>query len=648
MKNRFENYIQSGYTSQFTPTPLDAGMLYNVAKERQSYYDQLEAQLAQLEPKFNYIKANDYDMGHTQQANNVKNFYKEAATNASQALLDDNLEGAKSIMMKSIYNKDMRKQIEGLESAYLQDAEYQKLISSDIKDLGDQQRAYKYYQQNRLKDRNFDEYIGGKSGALGSPILLDNPGLDTKINQLGAAIHSNGYPIGDGRILKALPGPNGKEIYKMYSQDGNVEEIKEKDALNILFTGITSDPQVRDYVAARTQMGDPILYLNDKGEPEGELMNMINAQAAARSFKKTTVDTKIHSDDLELARAKGEIEDTDNTGFERGAATDNFNMKNKTGVVLNGKEAGEVYYKDGKWYKTKRIYDPKYPLRLPTDVPEEDVAITNEINNIQGTYQKIYYKNKEGKTVVEYGNSNKQKQLTKNGNIIVSANDINASEAGAIYNSMIANSQYYPVYEKADKKTEQTEVKNIDINGNYYVREMGEDGNSNYGFSPMNGELMKDLSKADVKMYEGGVAVDVPGVKPGTTRYTAVTADGKRYEMYGDQFDRTKEFEYETIDKLNNFDRSTDKEKDLIPYKVRTENGFETVYIGLAKQPSFYQDETGNIMNNSEGTYSGAVIIKGSKESAQKELDRMILDGSIYDQPSVGELKEQIYKNTKN
>lgn len=344
-RNRFENYISNGYQSQFVPTPLDTNMMFNVLKERQGYYDNLVATNANLMPQFNYIKPSDYDMGHQREAIEIQNMYTNRSSEINDLLKNDNLEGAKNLMLKTIHDKDLKRKIQYLESAYAQDMENVKSLS-DIKKLDDRNLASQYYYKNRLSGRSFEDFLAGKSAGVNNPLLSENPGLEEMINRAGNAIQANGYTLSDGSVIvsakDAQGNPTGKYMYKT----GDVtSEIDFNRAMDILSTNILSNPEVISYIQAREAWGSPILNYDEKGKPiGGPLMGMIASEAAARAHRKSQSRAHYMTDDIYMHGVRNP-----NTSMMEGSPARPA-ARNKHHTI--GKERN-LKIKDGKIYAPK-------------------------------------------------------------------------------------------------------------------------------------------------------------------------------------------------------------------------------------------------------------------------------------------------------
>ena len=298
MRNRFENYISNGYQSQFVPTPLDTNMMFNVLKERQGYYDNLVATNANLMPQFNYIKPSDYDMGHQREAMEIQNMYANRSSEINDLLKNDNLEGAKNLMLKTIHDKDLKRKVQYLESAYAQDVEYVNSLS-DIKKLDDRNLATQYYYKNRLSGRSFDDFLAGKSTGVNNPLLSENPDIDKKITAIGSAINANGYTLSDGSVIVSARDAQGNPTGKYMYRKGNVSsEIDFRRAIDIIGSGILNDPEVISYVQAREAWGAPILGMDENGNATGPLMEMIASQAGARAHRKSETGVHYMTDDI--------------------------------------------------------------------------------------------------------------------------------------------------------------------------------------------------------------------------------------------------------------------------------------------------------------------------------------------------------------
>ncbi len=610
MRNRFENYINNGYQSQFVPTPLDTNMMFNVLKERQGYYDNLVATNANLTPQFNYIKPNDFDMGHQREAMEIQNLYAERSSEINEYLKNDNLEGAKNLMLKTIHDKDLKRKVQYLEASYNQDLANLKSIEG-IKKMDDRNLATHYYYKNRLQGKSFQDYYEGKTSPLNSPILGENPDLDNKINQIGAAIAANGYTFADGSRLESVKDANGNSIGKYRYVKGDVtSEIREDEAFNIISTNVLNDPEVQSYIGARQAWGSPIIFQDEQGNTQGPLMEMFRAQAAARSHRKSNQNVSYMTDDLGLAKAKGEVLDP-NGVIARPPARNAF-IKTQSSSNDWKIEGNKFYTKDrtvqtSESGKRAAALSGGIGLDLPMNEWVEYKPTDKEIQSVKENFVKII--NQDGTAQVV----NKNSSLATNpreGSKIVQLDNQDAVKTMAGYEQSMQSVSWATTTPFTDKKLNSTQLA---ARGDHsvQVKKTGADGNITY-------ETKKMSELPDLEFYNAGYTLTHPEYTPGREVWMARDESGNEYEAISNKQvknNRALDIIFEANQFLleNNIGKENTKAIELAPNSGQ--------YIVVSKDVVFNQNSKGFLETSNAPTGNVYMIQASSPEEAVKNVE---------------------------
>jgi hypothetical protein len=550
--------------------------MYNVLKEKQQGYDQLVAANANMLPKFNYIKPNSYDMGHQQEAMDVTNYYSEASSNIAKLLQEDNLEGAKTEMMKAIYNKDMQRKIQYLEGAYNQEVEYEKSLS-DIKDLGDRNRAYQYYQQNRLQGRNFEDYYNGRSSAVNSPLLGENPDLENIISKAGADINANGYSLADGSVLYSAKDANGNPTGKYMYKKGNVtSEIQADRAMQLVTAAVLSNPKVRDYMSVRNAWGAPI---------DQEVQNMIAAQALSRAHRKYDIGASY----TDMREGFGYI-DPDKTSQGIAPRTPVFNPFSSSSNSDEYKIENGKLFRKNKTVKTggtdAAALSGGMALDLPMNDWEEYKPSEQEFKEVRSNYIKVIDPQTELARIVH-------KNSVPQGSTTMELNDTDVlNTLGGLAkstNSTAWNVEEAPV-EVAQKKYNVAQL-NAFNNNSVQIRKQGSNGEMKYETSTISNV------PADLEFYESGITVDHPEYGAGHKVYSAVDKEGNIYEIVGNKVRKGRNGE--------DVSYYIDKSNELNEFDLNSKS-----FTGVKEIDGkfFFLEKQLNLNQNQDDTYSSTTV----------------------------------------
>lgn len=590
MRNRFENYISNGYVSQFVPTPIDTNLLYNVQKEKQAYLDNLHASLAKMKPEFNFIHANEYDMGHTQEAQSIKDYYANQSTEISKMLQEDNLSGAKQAMLSTLYNEDMNKKMQYLEYAYNQDLANIKSLE-DIKNLDDRNLASNHYQKERLKNKNFDDYYAGKSSPLNSPLLSDNPDLEDLINQAGAAINANGYTTSDGGVLYAAKDAQGNPTGKYMYRKGDVtSEITGDRAYNLISVSVLANPKVQSYAAARKAWGSPI---------EQQLDLMIQSQAGARAHRKSNQDVSY-------------------TNMEDGFQTQNplgsdYTQRTPSNSKHNAKVQGNdgFKYENGKMYKrvqnTKNIVTGKEGAEhIANEYSWEEVPFTEaDKKSITTNYMKIIDQNGNAKVI-----SKGSKDFYLNQGWV--EEPMSKEELQKVYSGLMTSTQSVswsttqPSEKDVKNKYSASQLAALGHNSQE-VRKMGKDGTITY-------DTQSTFDIADKEFIPAGMTINHPQYGFGYQTYVATDEDGNQYEYISNKVDKELLPLKKVIDGLTAYQLNPQMNE---PTVIQIGDGYAIVN----KDTELDQDQQGNYSTQTVPEVNITFIDANSMKDAKEQLD---------------------------
>lgn len=270
-RNRFENYISNQYTPQFTPTPIDANMAFNVINARQGYYDNIMKAIDQLNPDLEYIRPNEFNQGDLPIANQL---YQSRAQE-QQSLIDD--------ILKTDNLNDAARRVAKLanDPTYKQTAEALKMRKLQK----DQER--KMLEDNYGKDVYFNDYLRHFEQNYLTPFDVTNYGLKSAIGAITPPIaeilkdftgmmEANQFQTADGRMI-------GKTEDGQYfiTKEGTTKYISFEEAKQELEAGVYGDPRVQPWLNVMDKLG--------KGK---EVRDMLNAQimgaASAKAYTQNT------------------------------------------------------------------------------------------------------------------------------------------------------------------------------------------------------------------------------------------------------------------------------------------------------------------------------------------------------------------------
>lgn len=337
-RNRFENYISSRYESQFTPTPLDPNFMFNVQNARQEYFDKLQAGLLASNPQINFLRPNDFDMGHLQEANQYRQDINSRISKISDMMKKDDLTGATTELLGLKTDPNLLQKKQQLEYSFEQDKQFREYVDKNIKDPYYKSIALSNYEQNRLKDKPFS--IGM---SLNSPIIADKYDYQEAINKVLTHMEANGIPLGNGKVASKVVDENGRYIYQYVTEDGKLKQLTTQEVYDALSGRLMNDPELKGHIASVELLG-----LDEKEA----LKKMMIAAAEGKSFSDMTIDRNYISDQIGLGRAKGEIVDR-REGFDYDPYT-----INEYAYPSNNKDIGVD--KNGNLIEHKLILDPTY------------------------------------------------------------------------------------------------------------------------------------------------------------------------------------------------------------------------------------------------------------------------------------------------
>lgn len=539
--------------SQFIATPLDTQMMYNVMKERQSVYDQLST--VDITPQFNYIKASDFDMGHQKEANEVYGYFENVADSTRRMLEEDNLAGAQKEMMKAIRNKDMQSRIRGLNYAFDADKQYREQIEKES-NLDHRRRLMNYYMQNRMQGRDFNAFVQGGESPINQPYLTAYVDSDKKIKEASSMLHSSGFPLGDGTILKYAKDAQGNMVPYMYSQDGKVTAITEKDAYNKMSAYVMSDPEIQQYAHFMDTIGEGEWYRKS-------LDNQIRGAAFAKSFVDISKDTQMHKMDSDWWG-----DNPNNTkGFirEMPAASNPYNAANSDKYKL---EDGKIKEKT-----SKTVTDGRTGIERKIFAWEEKQVPTEQSSYIMNNFLKVIDPQTGQASIV-------LRSQVQEGQATMEIEDAEAIQAVyGLENSM--SNVSFSIKNKYEKETRpewnRSQLNASGINSGQ-IRVMGKNGDLQYEVNKIS-----DIPE-DVVFYETGVTINHPEYGAGKKVFVGESKSGNTYEFISNSKDMSLSPITDQIDQLTEFSLNNEK----FERKIK----FGDQEFLLQKRPILFQDPT--------------------------------------------------------
>jgi hypothetical protein len=295
-RNRFENYISNQYTSQFTPTPIDANMGLNVINARQGYYDNVMKAIDQLNPDLQYIAPNQFDQGDLPIANELF----QSRAQEQQSLIDDilktdNLNDAARRVSKLANDPTYKQKAEALKMRKLQYDQNRKMLEDQYGKDAYFNDYLTYYEQNRLTPFDVTNY------GLNSAIGAQTPDASKLAKDWASILEYDEIPLGNGSFI----GKTGDSGEYYISVDGKRQTLSPEKVASTLTNGMLGDPTVQNWLSTMNRIG--------QGEKAFKMIeSQINAVVAGKSFNRTQLSYDQKQNDEYLLRLKNSLENPEN------------------------------------------------------------------------------------------------------------------------------------------------------------------------------------------------------------------------------------------------------------------------------------------------------------------------------------------------
>lgn len=559
MRNRFESYISNQYTPQFIATPLDANMMYNALKDRQGTYDQLSSSLANLTPKVNYIQPSDYDAGHIREYQDVQSFYQNEGSEISKMLQDDDLSGAQSRMLAAVSNPDYRRKMQALESAYLEDKAQLEAISK-LDNEYDKNIAYSLYNQNRLKNKKFDDYLSGNSSAINRAYLPEHFEHSDAIKEAAAMLHADGIPYGDG-TLYAVKDAQGNDTFMYKTVEGEVESIDATKAYNGIFDYVINNPDFQKYYGFMQMAG-----LGDQYSES--VNNQIKAAANLKAYRKETRNVSLH-ENWAMKKKYEEDQEAEQLGM-------------RPTVPFTNAQPAKFEYRNGKlgvWEpretkNTGSIFDDNSYIGGALGLTSSQSMQFRELSN-----EELESVSKDMRHYILENPDGQQQE-------IISTSTPEIPDYEVIGNRKLKPEEQAGVYQKHYEATRQThgyvqpfkesisqrEVNNLSA---YNIGDQAEVRKDD-GTTTSLENIYKKYGSKDVKFFRSGVTTTELGTKvPAGRTVIDIYSEGKKVgeiysnEEYGGGVYRNN---YEAADKISKFEKNPNKMEEIVEIKDKDGN----------------------------------------------------------------------------
>lgn len=244
-RNRFENYIGNQYQSQFTPTPIDANMAFNVINARQGYYDNIMKSIDMLNPDLEYIAPNQFDQGDLPIANQL---YQQRAQE-QQKLIDDilktdNLNDAARRVSKLASDPTYKQTAEALKMRKLQYNQGRKMLEDSYGKDPFYNQYVRWFEQNRLTPFDVTNY--GINSAVGAP----TPDFDQSLKTISDIMKADKWQTADGSMVERT---SDGQYFKTVR--GTRERISYEEAYDHAKGWVLADPATRNWVSTLNKIG---------------------------------------------------------------------------------------------------------------------------------------------------------------------------------------------------------------------------------------------------------------------------------------------------------------------------------------------------------------------------------------------------------
>lgn len=249
--NRFDQYRQAQQVRQFNPTPLDTNLIMGALGQKQQSFDSAVSGIGSFAPELSAYTG-DLDEG--------KQYITDAYETHKSKLLEDLSETgdvSKAARELQVLHNNYLKDTQSGKLAYFanrkaEDEANLKQINT-IKNPADKMLAMQDY-----LTRRHTQLEDGKYSSLNTPILLEDPGVASKVQSAVKMAAESSFPI-DGGVVEMDP-ETGQFKLGVTNEDGTLQWsfINAEETAALVAQHLAGDSEVTDYMSARDQLGAPI------------------------------------------------------------------------------------------------------------------------------------------------------------------------------------------------------------------------------------------------------------------------------------------------------------------------------------------------------------------------------------------------------